>query len=195
MNETTTHDTDETRTKRSWRSRRVLVPAVAALAVVGIGGGLLAAGAADDGLRGDTRDRAAEAAIEEVGGGTVTEAEKDDGFYEVEVTREDGTEVDIRLDQDYRVVDTETDGPDGDDDDGYDDGYDDRDTDDKPLSAAETKSATTAARAEIDGTVTDVDREFHGRTLGFEVEVTKDDGTEWNVQLDQDFTVLGSHRD
>lgn len=195
--------TQETKPTRTWKSRRVLIPAVAALAVIGVGGGLFAASIADDDLAGDTRDKASEVALQEAGGGTVTDAEEDDGFYEIEVTLKDGTEVDVRLDKDYEVVSTETDGPDDDryDDDRYDDrddrdDWDDRDADDEPLTAAEDKAARKAALAELGGgTVTDVDREHHGRELGFEVEVTKPDRTEWNVQLDGDFKVLGSHLD
>jgi hypothetical protein len=48
-----------------------------------------------------------------VGGGTLTEVERDDeddgygtsgGVYEVEVTRDDGTQVEVHLDGDYDVV-------------------------------------------------------------------------------------------
>lgn len=194
------HDHDATTAgtdRRSWRSRRVLVPAVAVLAVLGIGGAVWANGSGDDELVGSQRDKVSQAAIEAVGGGTVTEAEEDDGHYEVEVTRKDGTEVDLHLDKDYNVMSSKTDGPDDDryDDRDSDDGYD-RDGDDKPLTAAETRAAKKAAIDELGGgTVTDVEREHHGGELGFEVEVTKADGTEWDVRLDKDYVVLGTDRD
>ncbi len=41
------------------------------------------------------------------GGGTANSVERDSengATWEVEVTREDGTTVDVRLDEDYRVV-------------------------------------------------------------------------------------------
>jgi uncharacterized membrane protein YkoI len=54
-------------------------------------------------------EKAKSAAIAAVGGGTVTEVERDDdgygtGVFEVEVTREDGTQVEVHLDGDYNVV-------------------------------------------------------------------------------------------
>ncbi|MDZ5619336.1 PepSY domain-containing protein [Nocardioides bizhenqiangii] len=57
-------------------------------------------------------DRAEKAALEETGGGTVTETEVDDeeSKYEVEVTLDDGTQVDVQLDENFEVVGTEDDG-------------------------------------------------------------------------------------
>lgn len=59
-------------------------------------------------------ERAEKAALEETGGGKVTETEVDDeeSKYEVEVTLEDGTQVDVQLDEDFQVVGTESDGTD-----------------------------------------------------------------------------------
>jgi uncharacterized membrane protein YkoI len=62
--------------------------------------------------------KAKSAAIAAVGGGTLTEVERDDGDdgygtssggYEVEVKREDGTQVEVHLDGDYDVVGQEAD--------------------------------------------------------------------------------------
>ena len=57
-------------------------------------------------------EQAEQAALEETGGGTVTETEVDDeeSKYEVEVTLDDGTQVDVQLDADFQVVGTESDG-------------------------------------------------------------------------------------
>ena len=57
-------------------------------------------------------EQAERAALEETGGGTVTETEVDDeeSKYEVEVTLDDGTQVDVQLDADFQVVGTESDG-------------------------------------------------------------------------------------
>src|SRR3546814_2478337 len=90
------------------------------------------------------------------------------GFYEVEVTRKDGTQVDVRLDKDRKVVSTETEGPDDDADDRDDgegrDDETDRDDSEAPLTAAETAASKKAALAEIGGgTVTDVDRDDEDR--------------------------------
>ena len=52
-------------------------------------------------------ERASEAALAATDGGTVNEVERDDedgATWEVEVTRPDGTTVDVRLDEDYAVV-------------------------------------------------------------------------------------------
>jgi uncharacterized membrane protein YkoI len=61
-------------------------------------------------------EQAERAALAETGGGTVTGTEVDDeeSKYEVEVTLDDGTQVDVQLDADFQVVGTETDGPDED---------------------------------------------------------------------------------
>jgi uncharacterized membrane protein YkoI len=93
---------------------------IAALAV----GGVAIAGAAggdDDGderaISGTALDRASAAALDHTGGGRVTETEAGDeeSYYEVEVTRGDGSQVDVQLNRDFEVVDSE-----GDDDRGED---------------------------------------------------------------------------
>lgn len=100
------------------------IPKKVALAV---GGAVLLVAAATGGavalVAGDDEDdrpipaadleQAEEAALAETGGGTVTGSEVDDeeSRYEVEVTLDDGTQVDVQLDADFQVVGTETDGP------------------------------------------------------------------------------------
>jgi uncharacterized membrane protein YkoI len=90
--------------------------AIAVLAV----GGVAIAGNDDDGserpIRGSGLDRASAAALEQTGGGKVTETERGDeeSLYEVEVTRADGSQVDVQLDRDFQVVGTE--GDDGEED-------------------------------------------------------------------------------
>jgi uncharacterized membrane protein YkoI len=58
------------------------------------------------------RGQAERAALEETGGGTVTGTEVNDeeSKYEVEVTLDNGTQVDVQLDADFQVVSTEDDG-------------------------------------------------------------------------------------
>ena len=70
-------------------------------------------------LTGRDRERATAAALEHTGGGEVTDAERDndESPYEVEVRLDDGREVDVHLDEQFRVVDV----PDDDADDGDDD--------------------------------------------------------------------------
>lgn len=65
----------------------------------------------DQPLTGTDSDQAAAAALEFVGGGTVTEVEAgDDGAaYGVEVRRDDGSQVEVRLDESFTVTGTEED--------------------------------------------------------------------------------------
>src|SRR3546814_9768040 len=141
------HEDDQAQTAacgRGLRTRWLLIPAVAAIAVRGFGGAVWA-GVADDDLGDAERDKLSGVAVKAAGGGQVTEAEEDDGFYEVEVTRKDGTQVDVRLDKDRKVVSTETEGPDDDADDRDDgegrDDETDRDDSEAPLTAAETAAS------------------------------------------------------
>jgi uncharacterized membrane protein YkoI len=101
-----------------------------ALAVLALGGAALAGATGgddsdgpDQALTGATQERASAAALRATGGGTVNETELDSeagGTYEVEVTREDGSTVDVRLDEAFEVVTVE--GEDGEDDGAGDDG-------------------------------------------------------------------------
>lgn len=111
----------------SGKTKKLLGAAVFAAVLAG-GVGVAAAGgpgplsALDDdpALTGDDLQRATEAALAAVGGGTVasTEVENEagDAPYEVEVTRDDGTHAEVELDASFAVVGVpEVDGP-GDDD-------------------------------------------------------------------------------
>ena len=57
------------------------------------------------------RPRERSAALKETGGGKVTETEAGDeeGYYEVEVTKADGSQVDVQLDRGFDVVDSKAD--------------------------------------------------------------------------------------
>jgi hypothetical protein len=100
-----------------------------------VGGGLLAAALAagtgiaiaagedenegpDVPISGGDLERASTAALEHTGGGRVTDTEVGDeeSYYEVEVTLDDGTQVDVQLDERFQVVGRESDGNDDDDD-------------------------------------------------------------------------------
>jgi hypothetical protein len=81
--------------------------AAAGLAVAGGGVAAAAAGGdADQELTGTARDRAAAAALAATGGGTVleTEAGDDGAAYGVEVRLSDGRQVEVTLDQSFRVI-------------------------------------------------------------------------------------------
>ena len=62
-------------------------------------------------ITGPDLDRASEVAINHLGGGTVTETEIEDeeSYYEVEVTLDDGRQIDVQLDENFNVVSTESD--------------------------------------------------------------------------------------
>jgi uncharacterized membrane protein YkoI len=98
---------------------------IAALAVGGVAIAGAAGGDDDDGaeqaITGAALDRASAAALDHTGGGRVSETETGDeeSYYEVEVTREDGSQVDVQLDRDFQVV-----GSEGDDDGSEDEGRD-----------------------------------------------------------------------
>ncbi len=86
--------------------------AVAAGAALATGGAAIARAAGGDDeasqkpISGGALDRASAAALEHTGGGSVTETEagEEEGAYEVEVKREDGSSVDVHLDRDFKVL-------------------------------------------------------------------------------------------
>lgn len=65
----------------------------------------------DQPINGTALDQASAAALQHTGGGQVTETEVGDeqSYYEVEVTRGDGTQVDVQLDRSFNVVGDEID--------------------------------------------------------------------------------------
>jgi len=97
------------------RSKRlyVVVGLVAVLALAAIGGGVAVAtgGDNDQPLTGAALDKAAEAALDHTGGGTVVETEVgDDGAaYGVEVRLDDGRQVEVNLDESFNVIGQEAD--------------------------------------------------------------------------------------
>ena len=100
------------------RTRNKILAAAAVAAVVLGGGGVAAAtvvtddDATDEPISGDALDRASEAALEHTGEGKVTETEVGDeeSYYEVEVTLDDGSQVDVQLDRNFHFTGTESDG-------------------------------------------------------------------------------------
>jgi uncharacterized membrane protein YkoI len=104
------------------RNRKTAIVAGLALAAAAIGGGAaIAAGEDDDAsdtpISGAALAKAKAAALTHTGGGKVTETEVGDeeSLYEVEVTLDDGSQVDVQLDERFRVVGSEDDGQDEDD--------------------------------------------------------------------------------
>jgi uncharacterized membrane protein YkoI len=99
------------------RRRRWIAGAALATALVGGTAGIAGAAAGgDDGedagkdvpITGAALDRAGAAALAHTGGGRVTGTEVGDeeGYYEVEVTMPDGSQVDVHLDQGFKVLGT-----------------------------------------------------------------------------------------
>ncbi|HET6662481.1 MAG TPA: PepSY domain-containing protein [Rubrobacter sp.] len=88
----------------------VIAAAVAMLLALGAAGIAYANGTdSEEQVTSPEADKAKSAAIAAVGGGTVTEVERDDGYgtsdvYEVEVTRDGGSQLEVHLDGDYNVV-------------------------------------------------------------------------------------------
>jgi uncharacterized membrane protein YkoI len=102
--------------------KRVVIAAVGAGAALAVTAGGVAVGTSgDDGAAShqftkEQADAATKAALSATGGGTANSVETDSengATYEVEVTKPDGTTVDVRLDGGYRVVVIEGDGDTG----------------------------------------------------------------------------------
>ena len=165
------------------RSKRVIVT-TAAVAALAVGGGVWATAAnAGPDVSGSDRDRVGNAAVQAVGGGTVLDVEASDDqgeAYEVEVRKQDGSEVDVTLDKDLKVLTQQAEAA---------------DTDDPALPDAERASAEKAALDAVGGgTVLDAEKS-DDQGVAYEVEVRAADNTEWNVELDPAFTVLAKNAD
>ena len=101
--------------------RKKLAAGAAAAAVLTLGGAGIAYATDDDKqATGPKGEEAKSAALESTNGGRVTGTEVGDeeGYYEIEVTRDDGSQVDVHLDRDLKVLATSADHDDPDDDDG-----------------------------------------------------------------------------
>ena len=165
------------------RSKRILIPAVAAITVTAVGAGAWTAIAQTDDVRGSERDQVVAAVADAVTDGQVTDVEASDDpgeAYDVEVRMPDGSEVDLALDQDLAVVSRE------------DDARDERDDadDDRVMAAGDRERAEQAALEAVgSGTVTDVEAS-DDRGVTYEVEVVDADGVERHVDLDQNFAVV-----
>src|SRR5688572_9027940 len=92
--------------------KRWIAGATLAIAAVGGGTGFAIASSGDDQpLTGSALDQASSAALEHTGGGTVIETEiGDDGAaYGVEIRLDDGSVVDVALDESFNVLGDEPD--------------------------------------------------------------------------------------
>ncbi|ROS28445.1 YpeB-like protein with putative protease inhibitory function [Rathayibacter sp. PhB127] len=193
----------------------IIVGVAGAIVLVGAGTGIAFATTdgfeRSDALTGADFDRASEVAIAEIGGGTVTSAERDDDGtpgYELELRGDDGLEYDVRLDDSFGVlvVDPDDDavrgtgsangGTNGSTDDGTTGTTEDSTTgttdavDPDDLVGDELTRASEAAIAAIGGgTVTEAERSDDA-DHAFDVEVTRADGTDVDVDLDASYAVV-----
>jgi uncharacterized membrane protein YkoI len=97
------------------KRNKMLIVGASALALAAGGAGIATAtGGGDDSegpIPANALDEASAAALESTGGGTVTDTEVGDeeSYYEVEVTRDDGSQTDVQLDRQFNVVGSEAD--------------------------------------------------------------------------------------
>ncbi len=108
------------------RNRWIIAAVVLTIAIIGGGAGAVVATGGDGDeqpITGSALDKASAAALKHTGGGRVTETEVGDeeSYYEVEVTLDDGSQVDVQLDENFNVVGDEADEENGADDDGAND--------------------------------------------------------------------------
>ncbi len=91
----------------------VVVGATAALALIGAGAAVASNDddATDRSIQGTELQKATDAALAQTGQGNVTGTEVDDeeSYYEVEVTLDDGSQVDVQLDRAFQVVSADAD--------------------------------------------------------------------------------------
>jgi hypothetical protein len=95
-------------------NRKLALIVVLVLAVGGLSAGIaIAAGGGDDDqpLTGSALDKATAAALAHTGGGTVieTEAGDDGAAYGIEIRLDDGTVVEVNLDEGFNVIGDEAD--------------------------------------------------------------------------------------
>ena len=100
--------------------RRIIITTITAGALIAGGAAIAGAAGGDDdaterGISGSALEKAKAAALADTPGRvTGTEVGDEESYYEVEVTRADGSQVDVQLDRDFHVVSSATDHEDGD---------------------------------------------------------------------------------
>ncbi|MCW2974414.1 MAG: hypothetical protein JWN72_2687 [Thermoleophilia bacterium] len=207
-------------------SKRTIAIGVACAALGSLGGGYAVAGPGSDvatkgssadedhgdkgegrheELTGTTLSKASDAALTKVGEGKVTETERGDHgtAFEVEVTKDDGSQVDVELDAAFVVTAVKADAPEANDASGEGDdeadGANRSEGDDgeskQELTGSDLAKASKAALGRVgEGKVTKTEKGDDGEAA-FEVEVTKDDGSQVDVELDASFAVTAANLD
>ena len=101
----------------------LIAAALAMLLLVGAGVAYATGDSGEQQATGSDIEKAKNAALDYTDGGRVTGTEigDEEGYYEVEVTRDDGSQVDVHLDRDFNVLSSPADHESANDQDGPDD--------------------------------------------------------------------------
>ena len=98
------------------RKAKGVIAAAVTVTAIGVSAGIAIAAATDDGegtpITGPALERASAAALAHTGQGkvTATEVGDEEGYYEVEVTLDNGNQVDVHLDRKFHIIGSEADG-------------------------------------------------------------------------------------
>ena len=118
-------------------AKKAIIGAAVALMLLVGAGVAYASGSSGDGSSSDGSEQSTGAGMEQAksvaldhvnGRVTGTEFQDEEGYYEVEVTKADGTQVDVHLDKNYHVLDVQSDGGGSDVQDGPNDSNDSNDS-------------------------------------------------------------------
>jgi uncharacterized membrane protein YkoI len=99
--------------------KMTIAAAVALMLLIGAGVAYATGSSGDVSSSGDSSgqstgpgmEKAKSVALEQVNGRvSATEFQDEEGYYEVEVTKDDGTQVDVHLDKNFNVLDAQSDG-------------------------------------------------------------------------------------
>ena len=154
----------------------------------------------DEPITGEALQRASEAALQDTGEGRVTDTEVGDeeGYYEIEITLDDGRQVDVHLNENFEVLSQVEDEEEAEEE--GDETEDEAEGEDKPITNQSALEQASAAALEYarehglgEGEVTDT--EVGDEEGYYEIEVTLDNGEQVDVHLDENFNVLSHESD
>ncbi|WP_322905845.1 PepSY domain-containing protein [Paenibacillus sp. SGZ-1009] len=179
--------------KKNWMNRKASIGVLAAALTVGTAGTVVAAASSNSASQNNANvigiQRAETIALQKVPGGTVEsiELERERGklYYEVDVNRNNGSDVDVHIDAVSGAV-LRTVNDDKDDDDAY--VVPRKDNKDSSAATSNLKvktveQAIAIAKTAVNGTVTDVEREREKGRIQYEVEL-RFNGGEAKVEID-----------
>jgi uncharacterized membrane protein YkoI len=145
----------------------------------------------DTPITGEALEQASQAALDHMGEGRVTDTEVGDeeGYYEVEITLEDGQQVDVHLNANFEVLGEIEDVEEAEEEEAA--AEDEAEGEDTPISDEGALDQAGAAALEYLGEGRVTDTEVGDEEGFYEIEVTLDNGREVDVHLDENFNVLG----